>query len=110
MLRPNNQPLQAAILRILLDEGIAILALEPLERPLERLYLQAVRGLTPEAVELAPAPLVQPPIVTETDEPYAKPARRPGEGDTLLNELLRRDGKPETNVSMVEKDTPSAES
>lgn len=109
VLRPNNQPLQAAILRTLLDEGIAILALEPLERPLERLYLQAVRGLAPEAVDLSPAPLAQPPTATAPDEPDAKPARRPGEGDTLLNELLRRDGKPETNVSMVEKDTPSAE-
>ncbi len=89
VLRPNNQPLQSAVLRILLDEGIAILTLEPLERPLERLYIQAVRGATADITESLPTALLEP----KTDEsPHLAP-RRSGENDTLLNELLHRDRK-----------------
>lgn len=89
VLRPNNQPLQATVLRMLLDEGVAILTLEPLERPLERLYLQTVRGTT-EVPEAAPTPVFEERAAAETPTP---PPRRRGEGDTLLNELLRRDKK-----------------
>ena len=71
----NTPALQATVLRALLDDGVLILALEPAESPLERLYLQAVRGAAVEPT--APwAALLAP----------SEPKR--GESDTLLNELL----------------------
>lgn len=93
---PNTPVLQAAVLRTLLDAGVAILALEPLESPLERLYLQAVNGRTPMDEPAAPTPPAawaspfKPP-------PLASPASsdRQGEGDSLLNELLGRSSTPE---------------
>ncbi len=88
ILRPNNQTLQAAVLRILLDEGVAILSLEQLERPLERLYLQAVRGDAAELLESHPLPPLDDVEVDRTS------VQRRSEGDTLLNELLQRDGQP----------------
>lgn len=114
ILRPNNQPLQATILRILLDEGVAILALEPMERPLERLYLQAVRSASIALPEVpAPPATATGPAVPEapegTDEVASPPARRSGAGDTLLNELLRRDGRADKNISIVEKDDTSTD-
>jgi ABC-2 type transport system ATP-binding protein len=110
---PNSHALQATVLRVLLDANIEIVAVEPLESPLEQLYLQAVRGeVRPEPLPTTGAapelPLGLPPIATSIDmtppsrEPAAKvsePAKKPapaapapriGEGDTLLNELLRR--------------------
>ncbi len=80
-LRPNDQALQAAVLRTLLDAEVNILALEPIERPLERFYLQAVRGNdeTPPPAE-NPAP----------SESVSVEGPPPTTGDTLLNELLRR--------------------
>jgi ABC-2 type transport system ATP-binding protein len=95
----NTPGLQAAVLRALLDGGALILALEPLERPIERLYLQAVRG-----AEAAPPALPAPPMAPPGDSngvtaPWLAlpalqppPERRRGEGDTLLKELLGRDG------------------
>jgi ABC-2 type transport system ATP-binding protein len=106
VLRPNNQPLQAAVLRVLLDEGIAILTLEPLERPLERLYLQAVRGATADITTALPAGLLEP----KSDESSnLAPRRRSGEGDTLLNELLHRDKKSAANGSAVQQDEAADE-
>ncbi len=105
VLRPNNQPLQAAVLRVLLDEGITILTLEPLERPLERLYLQAVRGATTDITEALPAGLLEP----KSDESPDLAPRRPGEGDTLLNELLHRDKKSAANGSLLQQDEASTE-
>jgi hypothetical protein len=83
----------------------------PQERPLERLYLQAVRGeleepaiheprrplnAIPTAGPVVPAaPSSQPtPEAARQPLPPTPPVApgRPGEGDTLLNELLRRDG------------------
>jgi len=98
--------LQAAVLRVLLDEGIAILTLEPLERPLERLYLQAVRGATADITEALPAGLLEP----KSDEsPNLAPRRRSGEGDTLLNELLHRDKKSAANGSAFQQDEAATE-
>jgi ABC-2 type transport system ATP-binding protein len=39
----NTSDLQARVLRTLLDAGIAVLALEPLEHPLEQFYLRAIQ-------------------------------------------------------------------
>jgi len=90
-INPNTPALQAAVLRALLDAGVAILALEPLESPLERLYLQAISG------KLAVAePTVLPPAAWAAPFKGAPAAAtssadaHPGEGDTLLNELLGR--------------------
>ncbi|HMQ35048.1 MAG TPA: ABC transporter ATP-binding protein [Chloroflexaceae bacterium] len=95
---PNAPALQEAVLRALLDAGVLILALEPIESPLERLYLQAVRGAPPADGQPAPPP--QPgdgPPPREagpwaTAAPHAPASARPrrGQGDTLLNELLGR--------------------
>jgi ABC-2 type transport system ATP-binding protein len=93
-LSPNTPMLQEAALRAILDAGVVITALEPLESPLERLYLQAVRGAPPlpppahdEAAE-RPAPAAPPWATTLPAAPQAE--QRRGEGDTLLNELLGR--------------------
>jgi ABC-2 type transport system ATP-binding protein len=96
---PNTPVVQEAVLRAILDAGVTILALEPLESPLERLYLQAVRGaalppplpVTTSVDDEEEAPSVSPPWAANL--PHAAPpseARR-GDGDTLLNELLGRD-------------------
>lgn len=54
-LRPNSQILQNEVLRILIDANIAIVSLESLERPIEHLYLEAVRlassGQTPQSLQ-----------------------------------------------------------
>lgn len=85
VLRPNNQQIQTMVLRDLLDAGVAILALEPLERPLEQIYLQAVNGEAPLNAEAWPLSPLPDPIVPPTI------ATRPsGTGDPLLNELLYR--------------------
>ncbi|NTU83966.1 MAG: ABC transporter ATP-binding protein [Chloroflexales bacterium] len=81
----NTPALQAAVLRALLDEGVMILAMEPVESPLERLYLQAVRGATRPPADAPPAQ------GTAAGPWAALPGeRRRGEGDTLLDELLGR--------------------
>ncbi|NJN68656.1 MAG: hypothetical protein HC884_19090 [Chloroflexaceae bacterium] len=43
MLNPNNPALQETVLRTLLNAHVEIVALEPLERPLEHVYLEAIR-------------------------------------------------------------------
>jgi ABC-2 type transport system ATP-binding protein len=68
-IQPNSPEVQARVLRALLDQNIMLLGLQPQDRPLERVYLQVVRG----TLEALPPP------------------SRPGEGDTLLRELLRRE-------------------
>jgi len=96
VLTPNSQELQAMVLRKLLDMEVPIMAVQPQSRPLEQFYVQAVRGdmappddappAEPQAGGLEPQmPPMRPPA-----PPVAAPLR-PGEGDTLLNELLRRD-------------------
>lgn len=80
---PNTPALQAAVVRALLDADIPIVSIEPRARPLEDLYLRAVRGLpaAPGAPDEAPVP----------------PPGPPRAGDTLLRELLRReDGRGDT--------------
>jgi len=95
-IRQNTPQIQAMVLHRLLDAGAAIIALESLESPLEQLYARAVRAdtsahryeyqtnssdrtISPSPMN-SPAPVIPPPPVT----------RRPNEGDTLLDELLRR--------------------
>lgn len=82
----NSPTLQASVMRALLDAGVAIIAVEPLESPLERLYLQAVHAPA-QALEPAPPP---PAWAPPSMPPPKPPPGRLGEGDTLLNELLRR--------------------
>jgi ABC-2 type transport system ATP-binding protein len=88
----NTPALQEAVLRVLLDAGVMILALEPLESPLERLYLQTVRSALPppEPERDGPALLEAPAPWAALPPPEPEPERRRGEGDTLLNELLGR--------------------
>lgn len=81
----NTPETQSDVLRVLLDNNVAIIALDPTESPLERLYIKAVRGSLIEQVEH---------IAQENwgSQGATQPigVRRSGEGDTLLNELLRR--------------------
>ncbi len=103
VLRPNNQQLQTTVLRDLLDAGVAILALEPLERPLEQIYLQAVNGEAPPNVETLPLSLLSDQVVSPST------ATRPsGTGDTLLKELLHRHSSAGTAPPAL-PDEPSAE-
>jgi ABC-2 type transport system ATP-binding protein len=46
-IQPNTQQIQATALRMLLENNVTILALEPLEYPLERFYLQAIQATEP---------------------------------------------------------------
>lgn len=141
ILRPNSQQLQATVIRTLLDAEALIIGLAPQERPLERLYLRAIRGeidqvslpgeeaqldvaqavgqdrpvndlpvnerwqrpATPPTTADAPKPPpVEPPQAPVVDSQKPAPVAasrqetyRPGEGDTLLRELLRRDRGPD---------------
>lgn len=113
----NTPGLQAAVLRALLDGGALILSLEPLERPIERLYLQAVRAaaaplLSPEPAAPPPPPPPPPPKPDDGNgvtapwvklPPLDQPTeRRRGESDTLLNELLGRDSSAPASVQPPE--------
>ncbi len=104
----NTPALQAAVLRALLDTDAQILALEPIERPLDQFYRQAVRGELAPPPPLPPlAPIVAPPPPPPPPPPEPPPVVEPspalpwaallapaepksGEGDTLLNELLKQ--------------------
>lgn len=93
-LSPNSAALQAAVLQALLDARVAIIALEPLESPLERLYREAVHEMLPSPGEAhgLPAALWDLPLPGEQPPPAPADGRR-GEGDTLLNELLGRNDR-----------------
>lgn len=96
-IRQNTPQIQAMVLRRLLDAGAAIIAIEPMESPLEQLYVRAVRGAAPlQPPEVLFGSLEPPPpglaVAPEFAAPVPPPPRRSGEGDTLLNELLRRGG------------------
>jgi ABC-2 type transport system ATP-binding protein len=87
-LRPNTPQLQARVMRMLLDAGCAIIAVEPVESPLELIYARAVRGDTLDDL--------LPPVRS----PYARPlppVTPPAgmSGDTLLNDLLGQRDEPE---------------
>jgi ABC-2 type transport system ATP-binding protein len=87
-LRPNTPLLQARVMRVLLDAGCAIIAVEPVESPLELLYARAVRGETLDGV------------VSPVRSPYARPLVPPSapersSGDTLLSQLLGQRDEPE---------------
>ncbi len=103
VLRPNNQQVQTTVLRDLLDAGVAILALEPLERPLEQIYLQAVNGDAPFNAEAWPLSLLPDQVVSPSTT-----TRPSGTGDTLLNELLHRTRSVDTTPPSL-SDKPSAE-
>jgi ABC-2 type transport system ATP-binding protein len=104
-IRQNTPQLQATVLRRLLDAGAAIISLEPLESPLEQLYIQAVRGGSPLQMPEAPADHFTrtPPVPPMA--PVAPTTRRTGEGDTLLNELLRRGSEPEPETDRAKPDS-----
>jgi ABC-2 type transport system ATP-binding protein len=97
VLRPNDEQLQKQVLQHLVAAGITIFSITPLERPLEQIYLRAVEQA---AAALVPPKVFLEPIANENLEtlfPQSASAslpseRRGGEGDTLLNELLRRSG------------------
>lgn len=93
----NSPQLQAEVLRTLIEAGATVIGLEALESPLERMYLQAVRGEGVPA-DQAPARPPQPPpnlpplpiFPPAQAAPPPRDGSRRGEGDTLLNELLQR--------------------
>ncbi|GAB4432661.1 MAG: ABC transporter ATP-binding protein [Chloroflexi bacterium OHK40] len=109
-INPNSAALQAAVLRTLLDAEVSILALEPLESPLEQLYRQAVYGAQRPQPEASPAPTRRPahpdgwPVPLQSPSAPPPPPRRPGEGDTLLNELLGRSGDEDASGARQEVD------
>lgn len=95
LIAPNSPELQNRVLRLLLDAGVTVLALQPQQRPLAELFRQVTsgeafdkayaprtRGNADEAVETLPNGLFAPP-----GHPDAGPQRATGE--TLLRELLR---------------------
>jgi hypothetical protein len=96
----NTPQIQAMVLRRLLDAGAAIIALDPLESPLEQLYVEAVRAGAAAQIPAPPADDLRTPAITIPSPPPNDPtppaARHIGAGDTLLNELLRRGGDQES--------------
>jgi ABC-2 type transport system ATP-binding protein len=78
VLRPNSQPLQAQVLRFLIDNGVSVRGLEPLEKPLEQFYMQALQR--------SPAAQRSVPIV---------PTPRPKDLDAALNEYDQQYGSVE---------------
>lgn len=108
MLNPNNPSLQEAVLRTLLDAHVEIVALEPLERPLEHVYLEAIRLASsrppkrkapppPPAPASPPSPPSAPsPVDLEKDSSRASGGHHtepPGDvedPDALLKELLKK--------------------
>jgi len=101
----NTPQLQSEVLRALIEGGVAVIGLEALESPLERMYLQAVRGEAVERAEPDPMPewarprMPPPPSLPPYLPPPAGAATPAAEdrpqttGDTLLNELLRRNSR-----------------
>jgi ABC-2 type transport system ATP-binding protein len=88
-LRPNTHALQTEVIRILLDAGVTIISLESLERPIEHLYLEAVRAA------LSGQPLQPMPFQAETpqpEQPAIAPENLPSRDDPLLKELLQQSG------------------
>ncbi len=79
-LRPNSPELQGRVLAELVAAQLTVISLEPFARPIEDLYLHAIRGLPRET----PQP--------EQDSPVASPVQ-PNHGDTLLRELLKQEDK-----------------
>lgn len=105
---PNSTALQARVLRILLDYGVTILALEPLQHPLEQFYQQAT-GQPPTAmpVRVVARPAASPPAQPPTSPPTPQvPAGAPV--DPLLDTLLRsvRDGEPDPQSATAAKGQP----
>lgn len=96
-LNSNTPALQMAVLRALLDHDVPVLALEPLENPLERLYKQAVQ------VPSSDTPIM--PLITSMPVASAvvpPPDYQRGGGDTLLNELLGRNRSSEPEARSQE--------
>ncbi|MEI7642735.1 MAG: ABC transporter ATP-binding protein [Chloroflexales bacterium] len=98
-IRQNTPQLQAMVLRRLIDAGVAVISLEPLESPLEQLYTHAVQAGVSIRKPPPPPRIYRDRIPAAPPLPLAAPtvpaARSTGDGDTLLNELLRRGGDQE---------------
>ncbi|MEI6776319.1 MAG: ABC transporter ATP-binding protein [Chloroflexales bacterium] len=105
--RQNTPHIQAMILRRLLDAGVSIIALEPMESPLEQLYTKAVQANTSPQVPEYQASVVDRTIPPSPVNPPPSAPRLPVEGDTLLNELLRRGSgqEPEQGAGNREQET-----
>jgi ABC-2 type transport system ATP-binding protein len=100
VIRPNTPELQANVLRVLLDGNATVIALEPMESPLEELFSKVTSEKpAPPATETASPSLPRPtgrtvtaptfsPVDPQPEE--AEQVAQPQEGDSLLRELLRR--------------------
>ncbi len=98
-IRQNTTQLQAEVLQILISAGVSVLALEPLESPLEQFYTQAVQA-THKQVVLQDQPDAGALPLTPSELPL--PSRSAGESETLLNELLRRSHSPNVDTNTDE--------
>ena len=81
-LRPNSPALQATVLRTLIESGVEIIELESLERPLEHIYLEAMRNIALGLPPQPPAMLSASPI----------PPVQSSDADQLLEQLLQKSG------------------
>ncbi|WP_238613394.1 ABC transporter ATP-binding protein [Candidatus Oscillochloris fontis] len=85
-IRQNTPQLQTEVLQLLINAGVAILSLAPLESPLEQFYSQAVQT----RIQMQHAGSTDDAGLSTTAHESMPVARPTGEGETLLNELLRR--------------------
>ncbi len=83
ILRPNSEALQMAVLQTLLEAQVSVLALEPLERMLDHVYLEVMRT-TSLGVRQQVSPTFTP--LANTVERHLS---RSAERDVLLKELLQ---------------------
>jgi len=98
-LSPNTPALQATVLRALLDADVAIMALEPLESPLERLYLWALHSVPPTSAEARGVHVPSWDLEALAEPTAASPPadESASASDALLSELLgRNEGDRET--------------
>lgn len=77
---PNTQQVQARVLRLLLDSGVSVLALEPLAHPLEQFYLRAVGQIAPATPTIPdtvpPGALASVPQITPAPQTVPSPPPR----------------------------------
>jgi ABC-2 type transport system ATP-binding protein len=78
ILRPNTQALQQRVVEHLIQAGVTILALEPLEHPLERFYMQALTAIGANEYTAAPQPpVVRKPRITEQQQRRVPAPQKP---------------------------------
>ncbi|NJP06852.1 MAG: ABC transporter ATP-binding protein [Chloroflexaceae bacterium] len=87
-LSPNGPDLQSAVLRLLIEAGVPVLAIDPMERPLEKMYLQFVNQQSSSGRANGPPFLFKRSVVIKRPLRQDELAEPASSHDPLLDELL----------------------